>query len=90
MRQTEGFFALFQSEARRGYGDWHLRARLRIPNRGPGILICSVGQRRRSKRGADRQRDGFGEGWVEGETEPGRDGKVRRGGGWLLLSFLLI
>lgn len=28
------------------------------------------------------------EGWVEGETEPGRDGKVRKGGG-LVLSFLL-
>lgn len=84
LRQTEGFFALFQREARRGYGDWHPGARLRIPNRGPGILICSVGQRLRSKRATDRQRDGLGVGgwvWVgiqrqrQREEERGRDGE---------------
>lgn len=80
LRQTEGFFALFQREAKRGYGDWHPDARLRIPNRGPGILICSVGQRLRSKTGTDRQteseRDGLWEGALrQGVTETERRGR---------------
>lgn len=92
MRQTEGFFC---SLSERGEARiWRLASRCPPQNtkQGPGHLNMQCGTEAEIK---ERRRQterwvwwGVG-GWVEGETERGRNGKVRKGGG-LVLSFLLI